>query len=290
MPSEASRSRLIRGIHHVTAIAADPQVNLDFYTRILGLRLVKKTVNFDDPGTYHFYFGDADGTPGSILTFFPWPDAYPGRAGAGMASAIAFSIPAASLDYWLERLAEGHDDFDAPKPRFGEQVLTLRDPHGLVVELVAAESAAPGPSAVTDAAILDAEAAKDWDYAAVPAEHRLRAFHGVTLCLAEWEPTAKLLTETFGYQAAGEEPDRLRFRSPSGEHAAIVDLSRQSAPPPRGRMGAGTVHHVAFRAQDDRAAPRMARGRRRARIQRYPRARPPVLPLDLFPRTRRRAF
>lgn len=141
MPSLA-----IPGIHHVTAIAGDPQANLDFYTQVLGLRLVKKTVNFDDPGSYHFYFGDAVGTPGTILTFFPWPSAYSGRAGAGMASATAFSIPAGSLDYWIERLAELYDDFDAPKQRLGDQVVTLRDPDGLVLELVAGESATAVPS------------------------------------------------------------------------------------------------------------------------------------------------
>jgi catechol 2,3-dioxygenase-like lactoylglutathione lyase family enzyme len=234
-------TQVIPGIHHVTAIAGDPQANLDFYTQVLGLRLVKKTVNFDDPGSYHFYFGDAVGTPGTILTFFPWPGAYPGRVGDGMAAATSFAIPAPSLDYWLERLAELHDDFDAPQPRLGEEVLTLRDPDGLTLELIAADNA--------DTAISPA-AERDWEYVSVPAEHRLRSFHSVTLCVADVEPTAKLLAETFGYKAAGEETDRLRFRSPSGTHAAIVDLRRQSDPPPHGRMGAGTVHHVAFRARD----------------------------------------
>jgi glyoxalase family protein len=243
-------TQLIPGIHHVTAIASDPQANLDFYTQILGLRLVKKTVNFDDPGSYHFYFGDAAGAPGTILTFFPWPGAYPGRVGDGMAAAASFAIPAASLDYWLDRLAERYDNFDAPKPRMGEQVLTLRDPDGLILDLVAGETHSPANAAAGVAEIADAAAEKSWDYAAVPGEHRLRGFHSVTLCLAGWEQTAQLLTETFGYQAAGEEGDRLRFRSPSGAAAAIVDLSRQTAPPPRGRMGAGTIHHVAFRAKD----------------------------------------
>jgi glyoxalase family protein len=230
---------VIPGIHHVTAIAGGPQRNLDFHTQVLGLRLVKKTVNFDDPGSYHFYFGDATGAPGTILTFFPWPDAYPGRAGSGMAAATAFSVPAASLDYWMDRLAELHDDFDAPVTRLGEQILTLRDPDGLVLEFVfagAAESSEPEPT---------------WGYAAVPGAHRLRGFHSVTLCVADPGPTATLLTETFGYEAAGGDSGRLRFRSPSGANAAIVDLLRSAEPPPRGRMGSGTVHHVAFRAQDE---------------------------------------
>jgi glyoxalase family protein len=243
--------RVIPGIHHVTAIAGDPQANLDFYTQVLGLRLVKKTVNFDDPGTYHFYFGDAVGAPGTILTFFPWPGAYPGRAGAGMAAATAYSIRAGSLDYWMERLAEVYDNFDAPKPRLGEQVLTLRDPDGLIVELVAAESGAAAASDGAASGGANGGTEAGWDYSTVPAEHRLRAFHSVTLCVAALEPTVKLLTGTFGYEAAGEEPERLRFRSTAGERAAVVDLARLQDPPPRGRMGSGVVHHVAFRARDE---------------------------------------
>jgi glyoxalase family protein len=237
---------VIPGIHHVTAIAGDPQKNLDFYTQVLGLRLVKKTVNFDDPDSYHFYFGDAAGTPGTILTFFPWPGASPGRVGAGMAAATSFAIPAASLDYWMDRFARLHPEFDAPVTRLGEQVLALRDPDGLILELIAVEGATPGSSEGIDAAI-----EKDWENAAVPAEHRLRGFHGVTLCVADPNETGKLLTEAFGYQEIGKEPDRLRFRSPSGARAAIVDLSLKPDPPGHGRMGAGTVHHVAFRANDD---------------------------------------
>ncbi|MEX2302959.1 MAG: ring-cleaving dioxygenase [Bryobacterales bacterium] len=241
-------SPVIPGIHHVTAIAGDPQRNLDFYTKVLGLRLVKKTVNFDDPGSYHFYFGNAVGAPGTILTFFPWPGAYPGRAGDGMTAATAFAIPEASLDYWMNRLAELHDDFDAPAARFGEQVMTLRDPDGLVLELIAG-AAGPGASAGDDTPSVEDE--KPWGYAAVPLDHRLRAFHSVSLCLADPGPTAKLLTETFGYEAAGEDQDRSRFRSRSGTQAAVVDLLRPPASLPHGRTGAGTVHHVAFRAHDE---------------------------------------
>ncbi len=230
---------VIAGIHHVTAIAGDPQRNLDFYTQVLGLRLVKKTVNFDDPGSYHFYFGDATGSPGTILTFFPWPGAHPGRAGAGMAAATAFSIPPASLDYWMERLAALHDDFDAPATRLGAPVLTVRDPDGLVLEFLADDKAAlPG-------------ADKTSDYATVPAEHRLRSFHSVSLRVADPEPTARLLTQTFGYQAGGEESGRLRFRSPSGAHASTIDLLCTPESTAHGRMGAGVVHHVAFRARDE---------------------------------------
>ncbi|HYG64039.1 MAG TPA: VOC family protein, partial [Thermoanaerobaculia bacterium] len=130
-------SREIGGIHHVTAIASDPQANVDFYTDVLGLRLVKKTVNFDDPGTYHFYYGDEQGNPGTILTFFPWPRARRGSHGAGLTSATSFSVPEGSLGYWTERLARYGVPFEEPRPRFDEEVVTLLDPDGLKLELVA---------------------------------------------------------------------------------------------------------------------------------------------------------
>jgi catechol 2,3-dioxygenase-like lactoylglutathione lyase family enzyme len=225
--------RTIPGIHHVTAIARDPQANLDFYTGFLGLRLVKLTVNFDDPGTYHLYFGNAAGDPGSILTFFPFVDAAPGRAGTGMAAATAFAVPAASLDYWIERLAGVAHDFDGPVSRFGQQVITLRDPEGLRLELVGAGGDTPG-----------------WDGSQVPAEHAIRHLHGVALCVEASERTRRLLSETFGYETVGEEAGRLRLQARGDGAAGIVDLACE---PDLlyGRMGAGTVHHVAFRARDD---------------------------------------
>jgi glyoxalase family protein len=216
----------------VTAIARDPQANLDFYTGFLGLRLVKLTVNFDDPGTYHFYFGNAAGEPGSILTFFPFVDAAPGHAGTGMADATAFAVPEASLEYWIGRLAAAAYDFEGPEDGFGEQVVTLRDPDGLPLELVGVAGSAPG-----------------WDGGPVPAEHAIRHLHGVALCVEASERTRRLLTETFGYEAVGEEAGRLRLRARGGA-AGIVDLSCEPDRL-RGRRGAGTVHHVAFRARDD---------------------------------------
>jgi catechol 2,3-dioxygenase-like lactoylglutathione lyase family enzyme len=231
-------SLTISGIHHVTAIAADPQVNVDFYTQVLGLRLVKKTVNFDDPGTYHFYFGDGAGQPGTILTFFPWVNAYPGRTGSGMASDTAFSVPASSLDYWVERLADRGLDFNGPQERLGDAVISFRDPDGLNLEIVSHPVAMdPG--------------SPPWTGGGIPEPRAIRGFHSVTLCLAGYERTAELLTSVFGYVAAGEEGDRFRFRSPQGERASVIDLRCQPDRLTPGRLGSGTVHHVAFRAASE---------------------------------------
>jgi len=227
----------IRGIHHVTAIASDPQRNLDFYTRVLGVRFVKRTVNFDDPGTYHFYFGDKTGAPGTILTFFPWLGAFPGKQGTGMASATAYACAPGSLDFWMMRLGERAIDFDGPGERLGEQVIAFRDPDGLGVEIVASESAEQAGTQV-------------WEGSSIAPEHALRSFHGVTLCVAGYERTAKLLTETFGYEDAGGERERFRFRSSAGATAAVVDLRCQPDQMMRGRLGSGAVHHVAFRAKN----------------------------------------
>ena len=223
----------ISGIHHITAIAGAPQRNLDFYTKVLGLRLVKRTVNFDDPGTYHFYFGDRAGTPGTILTFFPWPGARRGRLGNGQVATTAFSVPAGSLGYWRERLARQEVAVAEPAQRFGEEVLPLRDPDGLHLELVADAQAAGEP----------------WTEGPVPAEQAIHSFHHATLWQADVEPTAVLLTETMGFELLGEERDRLRFRATEGP-AALVDVLRRSGEPP-GQMGAGVVHHIAYRTAGD---------------------------------------
>jgi len=215
----------ISGLHHVTAIAGPAQRNVDFYAGFLGLRLVKKTVNFDDPGTYHLYYGDDAGRPGTILTFFPWADVVPGRAGAGMTEETAFSVPQETLDDWMSRFAEAGYDFDAPTERFGEQVLTFKDPDGLGLALVA-----------------HAEAGSR------PASYAVRSFHSVTLQLASPARTARLLTDVFGYEAKGEDNWRLRFQAPGEAHAGILDLIPARE---RGRAGAGTVHHIAFRAHDE---------------------------------------
>jgi glyoxalase family protein len=226
----------VAGLHHVTAIASDPQTTLDFYTQVLGLRFVKRTVNFDDPGTYHFYFGDDAGSPGTILTFFPWPDAARGHAGAGEVTKTAFSVPAASLEYWQERLADQGLLVEQTGKRFEEQVVTFPDPDGMKIEIVAHPDAGPVNAP---------------RYAPVPPEHAIRGFFGVTLLEHRAEATATILN-VLGFQKIAEDGNRLRFSAPGGALGNHIDLLVD--PNAKfGRQGAGSVHHIAFRAKDDAA-------------------------------------
>ncbi len=226
----------IQAIHHVTVYAADPQRNVDFYTQVLGQRLVKTTVNFDDPSLYHLYYGDNVGSPGTIMTFFPLPYAAPGRPGNGEIGAAAYAIAPESLDYWRARLVESPDVGRLDEEtRFGESVLTFKDPDGLALELVACRSD-PAPTF--------------WADGPVPAEHALRGFHSVTLWEERAEVTADLLTNTLGYRLAGEEGMRLRFEG-AGSMAQFVDILVNPTLVVPGRRGAGTVHHVAFRTPGD---------------------------------------
>ena len=225
----------ITGLHHVTAIASDPQRTLDFYVGLLGLRFVKRTVNFDDPASYHFYFGDARGTPGTILTFFAWPGARRGIRGTGQIEAPAFAIPPDSVGYWLERFKEHHVPAEKTPARFGKDVLRFADPDGLVIELIASISSA---------------GFEPWADSTVPVEHSLRGFHGVSIALEGYEQTAKLLTETFGYRLVEQLNNRFRLAAPSEAGAGrIVDLLCRPDGSP-GRVAAGSVHHIAFRARD----------------------------------------
>src|SRR6056297_82905 len=220
----------ITGFHHVTGIAGPAQRNVDFYTGILGLRLVKRTVNFDDPGTYHLYYGDALGRPGTVLTFFPWERAVPGRVGAGMTAATAFSVPTGAIDAWMGHFADRALDFGAPVERFGEVVLPFPDPDGLALELVARDA--------TVAPISDGPLG----------EYGIRGFHSVTLAVADPALTARVLTDVFGWEERGEEDGRLRFGPPGDDPATAVDLVRSDA---TGRGAAGTIHHVAFRVREE---------------------------------------
>ena len=232
----------IPGIHHVTAIASDPQANFDFYARVLGLRLVKKTVNFDDPKTYHFYFGDARGRPGTLMTFFPWPGAHRGVAGAGQASATAFAVPRGALGYWAERLPRHGVDVDTAERADGE-VLKLADPDGLRLELVERD---------------DLGAWQSWTLGPVPGRQAIAGINGVTLAEADPEATAAFLTGQLGFRALDPAGSRLRFAAGDGGAGTRVDLVTAGAS--RGRIAAGSVHHVAFRLADDDAQSRWRDG------------------------------
>ncbi|USZ68426.1 ring-cleaving dioxygenase [Halorussus salilacus] len=222
----------VPGIHHVTAIASDPGPNLEFFTETLGLRLVKRSVNQDDVSVYHLFYGDRSGSPGTSMTLFPYTGARRGRVGTGQVSTVSFLIPEESLDYWVDRFDERGVDADEPRERFGDAVVPFRDPDGLPLELVAREDAASG----------------DPPKGSVPDEHAIRGFFGVTLSLASAGPTATLL-KAMGYRETESERGRSRYES-SGDLGYVVDLL-EDPQAPRGRPGAGTVHHVAFRVTED---------------------------------------
>lgn len=223
------------GIHHITAIAGPARRNLDFYTRTLGLRLVKKTVNFDDPGTYHFYYGDEAGQPGTILTFFPWEHAAPGRLGIGEMQETVFRVPEGSVGYWMHRLVEKGVPHEVPAKRFGETVLAFKDPDGMRLAIVAA----PG-----------IESEQAWSNGDIPAEHAIRGFHSASLLLAKAAPTGAILTDIFGFAEVAREGAVVRYKAGDTALGGIIDL-REAGDFLRGRPGAGTVHHIAFRAASD---------------------------------------
>jgi glyoxalase family protein len=213
------------GIHHITAIAGDPQRNLDFYTEALGLRLVKRTVNFDDPGSYHLYFGDNIGTPGTIMTFFPWPGARRGARGSGQVTTVSFAVPRNSMAFWKERLRATHVIAEEIEGRFGCNALRFLDPDGLQLELVASANEESS------------------------SERAIRGFAAPTLEVRNPEKTEKLLTEILGFEFVAEENNRRRFRGSGSNASAEIDLVSSEAG--FGQIAAGTVHHIAFRAADD---------------------------------------
>ncbi|WP_375436549.1 ring-cleaving dioxygenase [uncultured Hymenobacter sp.] len=225
----------ILGLHHITAIASDAQRNFDFYAKVLGLRFLKKTVNFDDPGTYHFYFGDEIGSAGTILTFFPWTHIKAGRRGTGQATEIGYSVPAGSFDFWLKRFDEHNVVYNKPSERFGELYLPFLDPDGLKLELIVPKNPDPRVPWTTDA---------------VPAEVALRGFHNVTLTLTSQQGTAAVLTELFGYTLTEQHVNRYRYVTDTVPAAAIVDLVEVPGEA-QGVVAGGSVHHVAFRVKDD---------------------------------------
>ncbi len=223
------------GIHHVTAITSDTQANVDFYTGLLGLRLVKVTVNFDDPGAYHLYYGDEIGHPGTILTFFAWPGAPRGRAGTGQLSAVAFTIPQTSLEYWSKRLRSGGIQHQESSTSLGESMLLLRDPDGMAIELVAHPRAQERPG---------------WTGGPIPAEHAIRGIHSVTVLEKGYEETATHLTETLGFHLVSEEQNILYYEVGVGGPGALIKICSASELR-RGAIAAGSIHHVAWRAATD---------------------------------------
>jgi glyoxalase family protein len=239
----------ILGLHHVTAITEDAQTNIDFYTGVLGLRMVKVTINYDDPGTYHLYYGDGLGRPGTIMTFFAWPGGRRGVSGTGQVSETAFAVPVGSLDYWATRLAERGVAGVSRATRFGQAVLTFVDPDGLQLALVESP----------------VEAAHYWDRGGVPADRAIHGFHSVTLVETDGALPASVLVDRFGYREVGREGNRARYALPGDGAARLVDVVTVSQRAYPG-VGTGQVHHVAFRTPDDAAQARwleLLRGERR---------------------------
>jgi predicted esterase/catechol 2,3-dioxygenase-like lactoylglutathione lyase family enzyme len=231
----------ILGLHHVTAIASDPQRNLDFYAGVLGLRFVKRTVNFDDPQTYHFYYGDDVGTPGSIMTFFPWPGARRGRQGTGQVAVTSFAVLPAALGFWIERLLRHGVKYEGPAKRGSsdgesEQVISFKDPDGLMLEIVAHAGA---------------EARSAWGEApGISRDNAIHGFHGVTLWVSDGAPTETILVDTLGFRPVRDERGTRRFEVGAGGPGTFVDV-RSIGGFVQGAGGAGTVHHVAWSVADD---------------------------------------
>lgn len=226
-------TKLINGLHHITALAGDPQKNLDFYTGVLGLRLVKKTINFDAPDTYHFYYGDYVGSPGSIITFFPFKGIQPGKNGKGQVIRTSFSIAAESIGYWLERLKKFNIKYDLPGTRFDEPYIAFEDPDGLGLELIASvKDDRPG-----------------FTYGHIPIDHAIKGIHSVSLCEHKYENTADLLTGLLGHRLIAEKDNRYRFGIEGNELEFIDIICTPESK--RGLSGSGTVHHMAFSTDND---------------------------------------
>jgi glyoxalase family protein len=236
---------MITGLHHVTVIAGDARENLAFYTRVLGMRLVKRTVNQDLPHTYHLFYADAVGHAGTDLTFFPWPHEPPRRDGHGLASEVALAVPVGTLDWWAARLREAGVRVEAPVARFGERALPFADPHGLALALVESDARRPFTP---------------WDDGPVPADHQVRGLHGVRLVERDLDATTRFLVATLGFAPAGEEDGWHRYAVGDGGSGGTVDVRAAAPDTPRGRWGTGAVHHVAWSVPDE-AAERVVRER-----------------------------
>ncbi len=225
----------ITGLHHITVIAGDPQENLDFYVGILGMRLVKKTVNQDVPGTYHLFYADGAAHAGTDLTFFPWPDMAPGQAGVGLTVEVALAVPVGSLQYWADQLTRHGVEASEPTTRFGEPLLSFADPHGL--RLALAET--PDPRDFMP-----------WAKSVVPEAYQIRGLHGVRLLEGNAAPTIDFLADTLGFEEVGEEGGWRRFALPGSRSGRVVDI-KELPTERQGTWGTGSVHHVAWRVPDD---------------------------------------
>jgi glyoxalase family protein len=226
----------VLGLHHITAIAGSAKRNYEFYTQVLGLRFIKKTVNFDDPGTYHFYFGDEVGTPGTILTFFPWEGITKGRQGTGMPSEIGYSVPKGALAFWRERLTNNDVQITDSGKRFGEEYLSFEDPDGLPLAMIVAE-------------VNDQRAG--WETAEINASVATKGFHSISLSLRSTTETARVLADIFDYTLAKQDGNRYRYVTAAVKNAGIVDLVEMPSMG-RGINAGGTIHHVAFRVKEEK--------------------------------------
>jgi glyoxalase family protein len=230
-------SGTVSGIHHVTAIAGDAQENLDFYSGVLGMRLVKRSVNQDDPGTYHLFYADAEGHPGSDLTFFPWNHLAPSRVGAGLTNEVSLAVPAGSLGFWSERLAGYGVAAASAGRRFGEPTLTFTDPHGLALALTETT---------------DAREFAPWSGSPVPGDRQIEGIHAVRVWERSLQATAGFLTDVFGFREHGRDGDWTRYGPPAGGSGGWIEI-RETRAERLGAWGTGSVHHVAWRVADDEA-------------------------------------
>ncbi|WP_026691162.1 ring-cleaving dioxygenase [Alteribacter aurantiacus] len=221
----------IQGIHHITAIVGNPQENVDFYVDVLGLRLVKKTVNFDDPGTYHLYFGDKEGSPSTIMTTFPWDGAAKGRIGTGQVGVTSFVVPTGAIPFWEERLTKKQCYFEKGT-RFNQEVVSFTDPHGLKLEIVARDQ---GPKS-------------EWSYEEITKDTAIKGFGGAILYTSSPDKTGELLTEVMGLEKVGTDGNFVRYQA-EGELGNVIDLDTSVTEV--GTLGVGTIHHIAWRAEDE---------------------------------------
>lgn len=224
----------VHGIHHVTCIAGDAQENLNFYVGVLGMRLVKKSVNQDDPGTYHLFYADGAGTPGTDLTFFPWSNMQPSWLGTGLTVEVPFAVPTGTLEYWQERLEQYSVTYDDLETRFGERTLPFRDPHGLHLALVETDDERPFVP---------------WDDSPVAPEHQLRGMHTVRLWERRREPTHKVLTERMGFTLLDSDDGWYRYGVDGGGSGKFIEV-KELPDKRRGQWGTGGIHHVAWRVTD----------------------------------------